>query len=78
MLKNLYASLNYINLINVDELSRLKDKTLNKRKAEVPKAKAIITAIINEFYDWYKMRSQCAYVESVKSYFKRNSFFIII
>ena len=31
-----------ITLVNVDELSKLKDETLAKRQAEVPKAKAII------------------------------------
>jgi len=31
-----------VQLVNVDELSKLKDATLQKRKAEVPKAKAII------------------------------------
>ncbi|MBS1660966.1 MAG: glutamyl-tRNA reductase, partial [Bacteroidetes bacterium] len=31
-----------VTLINVDELSKIKDETLQKREAEVPKAKAII------------------------------------
>src|SRR5439155_8832497 len=33
----------YIQLVNVDQLSKLNDQTLQKRLAEVPKAKSIIT-----------------------------------
>jgi glutamyl-tRNA reductase len=38
-----------IHLVNVDELSKLKDDTLKKREAEVPKAKAIIAESMQEF-----------------------------
>jgi len=37
-----------VTLVNVDELSKMKDDTLTKRMAEVPKAKAIITEHIAE------------------------------
>lgn len=45
-----------ITFLNVDELSRIKDETLQKRKAEVPKAQALIHEHITEFMDWYEMR----------------------
>ena len=41
-----------IHLVNVDELSKLKDETLKKREAEVPKAKAIIAEAMEEFIEW--------------------------
>ena len=45
-----------VHLINVDELSKLKDETLRMRLAEVPKAKAIIEEVMEEFKAWYEMR----------------------
>jgi glutamyl-tRNA reductase len=59
-----------ITLINVDELSKMKDETLSKRIAEVPKAKAIIAEHIEEFVDWYKMRKNVPVLKAVKSKLK--------
>lgn len=58
--------LDFVKLINVDELSKMKDETLSKRQAEVPKAKAIIAEVIAEFYDWYKMRRNVPMLTSLK------------
>lgn len=55
-----------ITLINVDGLSRLKDETLLKRKAEVPKAKAIIAGHTAEFNNWYEMRRHVPVLKAVK------------
>jgi glutamyl-tRNA reductase len=55
-----------ITLINVDELSRLKDETLMKRQAEMPKARAIITKHLGEFLDWYQMRRRVPMLRAVK------------
>lgn len=55
-----------ISLINVDELSRLKDETLQKRQAEVPKAKAIIAEHIAEFMEWYAMRKHVPVLKAAK------------
>lgn len=54
-------------LVNVDELSKLKDHTLNKRKAEVPKAKEIISEHIVEFVEWHEMRKHVPVLKAVKS-----------
>jgi glutamyl-tRNA reductase len=54
-------------LVNVDELSKLKDHTLNKRKAEVPKAKKIIAEHIGEFVEWHEMRKHVPVLKAVKS-----------
>lgn len=55
-----------VQLINVDELSKLKDDTLKKREAEVPKAKAIIAELIVEFMDWYEMRQHVPMLKELK------------
>ena len=56
-----------ITLVNVDDLSKLKDETLAKRQAEVPKAKAIIVERISEFTDWYEMRKHVPVLKAVKT-----------
>ena len=63
-------SLPFIKVINVDELSCLKDETLNKRQAEVPKAREIIAAVIKEFYDWHAMRNHVPMLTSLKGRLK--------
>lgn len=55
-----------IRLINVDELSKMKDETLYKRKAEVPKAKKIIAAHIEDFVEWHDMRKHAVVLKAVK------------
>ncbi len=55
-----------VKLVNVDELSKLKDETLEKRKAEVPKAKAIIAAHLEEFMEWHEMRRHVPVLKAVK------------
>ena len=56
-----------VELINVDELSKLKDSTLHQRKAEVPKAEAIIDMHIRDFADWYEMRKHVPVLRAVKT-----------
>lgn len=55
-----------VKVVNVDELSKLKDNTLKKREAEVPKAKAIIAESIAEFTEWYHMRKHAPLLKAVK------------
>lgn len=55
-----------VHLVNVDELSRLKDETLQKRLAEVPKAKMIIAAHLEEFLDWAVMRKNAPVLKAIK------------
>jgi len=60
------AELSHITLVNVDDLSKINDATLQKRQAEVPKAKAIITEHIDEFTEWYSMRKNVPVLKAVK------------
>ncbi|XZF12529.1 glutamyl-tRNA reductase [Chitinophagaceae bacterium MMS25-I14] len=55
-----------VTLVNVDELSRIKDETLQKRIAEVPKANAIIEEHINEFVEWHGTRKYASVLKVVK------------
>lgn len=56
-----------VTLVNVDELSKLKDATLDKRKAEVPKAEKIISMHIADFIEWYEMRKHVPVLRAVKT-----------
>lgn len=55
-----------VTLVNVDQLSKLKDETLQKRMAEVPKAKAIIAEHKAEFLEWSNMRKNAPFIKAVK------------
>jgi glutamyl-tRNA reductase len=55
-----------ITLINVDELSKLKDETLQKRVGEIPAAKAIIAEHKEEFLEWSHMRKNVPFIKAVK------------
>jgi len=60
------AELPGITLVNVDELSKLKDETLQKREQEVPRALAIIEVHQQEFLQWIKMRQYVPVLVAVK------------
>jgi glutamyl-tRNA reductase len=57
----------HITLVNVDELSKIKDATLEKRKSEIPKVKSIIAEHINEFVEWHQMRQHVPVLKEVKT-----------
>ncbi len=57
----------HITLVNVDDLSKINDATLQKRLDEVPKAKAIIKQHINEFTEWYQMRKNVPVITAAKT-----------
>lgn len=56
-----------IRLVNVDELSKVADETLQNRRLEVPKAEQIIEEQIQEFKNWYMMRKHVPVIKAVKS-----------
>lgn len=64
------ARLPDVTLVNVDELSKIKDETLQKREAEVPKAKAIIAEHIAELMNWHAMRKHVPVLKAVKTKLK--------
>jgi glutamyl-tRNA reductase len=59
-------TLPHITLVNVDDLSKINDATLQNRMDEVPKAKNIIDEHIAEFCEWYAMRKNVPALKAVK------------
>lgn len=53
-------------LANVDDLSKINDQTLRKRKAEVPKAMDIIQQHMTEFASWTSQRRHVPVLKAVK------------
>lgn len=56
-----------VTLVNVDELSKIKDETIKSRQAEIPRVKAIISAHIAELFAWNEMRKHVPVLQAVKS-----------
>lgn len=56
----------HIELVNVDELSKVQDETLQMRMREVPQAMAMIEEHMAEFLYWYKMRKHAVVLKAVK------------
>jgi glutamyl-tRNA reductase len=61
------AHLHDITLIDVDGLSKLKDETLLKRAAEIPKARTIIQNHLRELIEWFEMRKHVPVLKLVKT-----------
>jgi glutamyl-tRNA reductase len=59
-----------VQFVDVDMLSKIKDETLQKRKAETPKALAIINEHIVEFNEWCEMRRHVPLLKEVKNKLK--------
>lgn len=59
-----------VKFVDVDVLSKIKDETLQARKSEIPKAVAIIEALIGEFIEWYHMRRHVPVLKEVKNKLK--------
>jgi glutamyl-tRNA reductase len=55
-----------VTLIDVDGLSKLKDDTLLRRAAEIPKARKIIQSHLVELLDWHEMRKNVPVLKQVK------------
>ena len=55
-----------ITLINVDELSKITDKTIETRKEQIPLAEKIIEKYKNEFNDWISHRKYVPAVNALK------------
>ena len=59
-----------ITFVDVDMLSKIKDETLQKRQAEVPKALMIIEEHMMEFKEWCDMRKHVPMIKEVKNKLK--------
>ena len=59
-------NLQHITLMDVDGLSKLKDETLLRRAAEIPKARVIIQTHLRELMEWHEMRKHVPVLKQVK------------
>ncbi len=64
------SGLKNIELVNVDELSKINDETLANRQAEIPKANTIITRHMDEFFEWLAMRRHAPMLKAIKTKLK--------
>jgi glutamyl-tRNA reductase len=56
-----------VQLINVDEISRLKDAIVSNREADIPKAKSIIADHAGTFFKWLEMRQHAPALNAIKN-----------
>jgi len=63
------ASQNAIELIDMDQLNSEADKTLEKRKKDIPKARTIINLHKAEFEDWFKLHTLSPTIKNLKDSF---------
>ena len=57
-----------VNLIHLDELSKMANKTMESRIFEIPKAVEIINEIIYEFEKWILSRTYTPNILALKNY----------
>jgi glutamyl-tRNA reductase len=60
------ANIPGVELMNVDEISVILDRTIDRRRAEIPKAMEIIGDMINEMKEWYCMQQHSPVLRQVK------------
>ncbi len=58
--------LDNVHLVHLDQLSQITDETLVKRKAYVPKAKAIINDVKGDFMKWLETRKFAPVINALK------------
>lgn len=58
-------------LIGVDELSKVNDQTLLNRKSEIPKVMAQIDFNMNLFYEWYEQRLDAKKLKRLKTHLQQ-------
>jgi glutamyl-tRNA reductase len=56
-----------VNLIHLDDLSKITDKTFESREKEIPKAIKIINSVIKEFEEWIENRKFAPTIRALKS-----------
>jgi len=60
------TELPHINLVHLDNLSQITDETIERRKAQIPRAEAIIEEIKNEFMTWLENRKFAPAIKALK------------
>lgn len=60
-----------VKLLTVDELSKVKDETLQMRAAEIPLVENILAEHLSEFIQWLELRRHAPVLKAVKSTLQR-------
>ncbi len=60
----------YISLIDMDKLTQVADKTLSKRRKDIPKARTIINLHKIEFQDWCKLHTLAPTIQKLNNVFE--------
>ncbi len=66
-------NLNGVELLNVDEISVILDKTISLRQSEIPKSLAIIESAMHEMMEWYRRQSHNPLLRKIKTQFHELS-----
>ncbi len=61
------TELDNVNLIHLDDLSKITDNTLKSREKEIPKATKIIESVITEFEEWIESRKFAPTIRALKN-----------
>ncbi len=65
------SGLSNVELIGVDELSKVNDRTLANRTMEIPKVKNQVTQSMNLFFDWYLKRVDAKKLHRLKKHLQK-------
>ncbi len=60
------TELPHINLVHLDNLSQITDETIERRKAQIPRAEAIIEEVKKEFMTWLENRKFAPAIKALK------------
>jgi glutamyl-tRNA reductase len=63
---NNVAELSNVNLVHLDDLSQITDDTIERRKAQIPMAEAIIEDVKSEFMTWLENRKFAPTIKALK------------
>jgi len=59
--------LDNVRIVNIDEISKIKDDTIKTREAEIPKAEKIIQKHTHIFSEWQLMRQNASALRTIKT-----------
>lgn len=64
------SELEGVQVLHLDELSKITDETLEKRKSHIPQAEAIITEVRRDFQQWLETRKFAPVIKALKKKLK--------
>ena len=65
------SEINHVSLIHVDELSKITDETLVKRRKHLNKAEEIINEVTSDFNKWLNHRKYAPFLNAIKTHLEK-------